>query len=202
MTTIPRRANSMAILACVSFDLWKPGTTTTRGAGFSLVAESGRYKSAAIHCPFCVGRWIPVTRTCPQEFWIREAKNDATSTIATPTASRLQGRCFAAELGPASSPAGVVWSGFVFNSEVIRRPSWGNYGCRQPGVSSRQGKANKRRMRRTATVGPHADPLKGWAAIRRAEDCWRLWVSCETPHGRPENCNCGHRYGAAVLYRA
>ena len=62
---MPRRASSIAMLAWVSFERWKPGTTTTSGAGFSSVAESGRKRSAWSHWPFWVGSVKPVTRTVP-----------------------------------------------------------------------------------------------------------------------------------------
>ena len=59
ITTTPRRASSRAMLACVSLERWKPGTTTTSGAGRSAVAVRGRKRSAAIHWPFRAGSTSP-----------------------------------------------------------------------------------------------------------------------------------------------
>ena len=47
--TIPRRESSMATLASASFERWNPGIITTIGAGVSLVADSGLYRSATTH---------------------------------------------------------------------------------------------------------------------------------------------------------
>lgn len=90
MTTMPRRASSSDIFACVSFARWKPGTTTTSGAGLSAVADTGRNRSAETHWPFCVGRVIPVTRTRPHEFCTQEASTLATTTTTRQPVSNLR----------------------------------------------------------------------------------------------------------------
>ena len=58
----------------VSLDLWKPGIIITTGAGESLLALDGLYKSATTHCPFWVGIFTVCMLTEPKDDWTEDAK--------------------------------------------------------------------------------------------------------------------------------
>ncbi len=78
---MPRRDSSIETLASDSFDRWKPGTTTTSGAGLSLVALFGLNRSATTHWPFWVGILMSCTCTRPPDVWTTAAATHARTTM-------------------------------------------------------------------------------------------------------------------------
>jgi hypothetical protein len=73
--------------ASASFERWKPGTATTRGAGASLVAVFVLKRSATTHCPFWVGILVSWTRMRHPELRTIEANTLASTTTATQASS-------------------------------------------------------------------------------------------------------------------